>query len=409
MPLDDVLALATGARHVSLNSAEPMSQRDAIRTLGYRRAASVEEESKIAAALGELLADDDSSKDAASALGQRGHIEFVPQLLAMTDCDPYLFAEFWKARWLNHGEAPPGELVDAALHSPLEAARRMMLSIIADYKLAGKLREVENLLENDSAPWNRGTAAMALRKIGDRASAPALLRAVQKDTANIAAFEALAVVGSDEQVPALLALLKISAGAVQEHVLQTLADMPVTKSQALVDTFLSVLEKNPDQPSLNAASGLARFHDRRALPFLKRIVAFSQQDYERDRRCTRAIADAGGPDAAELLNEMLLSGWQSRRYVEEAMARLGDPSSARVVWEIYEQHPVRLIVSGWCATTGGYHEGLKVLGACADRELLEKIRARAAETNESREKSSLGRVVVAIERRLSGIPAGAPY
>jgi hypothetical protein len=347
---------------------------------------------------------------ASEALGQRGRIEFLPQLFAMMDCEPNLFSDFFLVRNLNERERPPEELLRAGLRSSFEMARASIINLIADYKLSAMRKEIEKLLLTDSSAWVRGAAAAALRRIGAPESAPALQRAIEKDPTNAAAFEAIAVLGGDAQVPTLLAFLDSSNPSPRNWALRALAEIKVKKQQPLIEAFLRELEKDPERPSLVAAAGLARFHDRRALPFLRKIVETKQkEDYADDRMCARAIANAGGPDAVALLNEMVVSGW--RRHgsdVEEALAKLGDPSSARIVWPLYEKNPMRLVVSGWCGTIGGYRQAIRVLAACADKELLESIRARAALATDYPEKDALQRVVAQIEQRLTGKTAAAP-
>jgi hypothetical protein len=422
--LDRLLAIAANRPPIPDNLSGRDSRRKAIQLLGSRATTSIDDETRIVATLGQILADKDCGVsrqvsavdfsnhciEAAEALGRRGHIQFVPQFFAMMDCEPSLFLAFWSARRLNQGDAPPKELLQKGLRSPLESTRRHILSVIVDFEMTVMRTDVEKLVADDPERSVRSLAAMALRKIGDSRSAHVLLRAVEKDNGNIAAFEALAVVGNDAQVPALLALLNRSAGAIRDSVLKTLAQMPVTRPQPLSGVFLRELQQNPERPSLYAAAGLARFHDRRALPFLRKIVETNlQEDYEKGRMCARAIADAGGPDAVALLHEMVVSGWRRRHgEAEEALARLGDPSSARIVWPIYEKNPMRMVVSGWCGQIVGYKPALKVLAACADKELLESIRARAALATDD-EKGALQRVIAKIEQRLSGIPASAPF
>ena len=406
LPLDDILAIASGTRPASAYLSEPVYQHDAIRTLGYRPLTTAQEETKIAATLGALLSAEDTSlhKYAAEALGYRGRVEFLPQLFAMMDCEPHLFSDFFLTPAMNQRERPPEELLRAGLRSSFEGARSCIINLIAEYKLTAMRKEIEKLLETDSSARVRGRAAAALRKLGATESAPALQRAIEKDPSNASALEALGVLGSDAQVPTLLAFLDSHNPGTRDWAVRALAEIKVKKEQPLVEAYLRILEKNPERPPLMAAAGLARFHDRRALPFLRKIIETKErEDPQADRICARAIANAGGPEAVALLNEMVVSGWRRRGGdVEEAMAKLGDPSSARIVWPLYEKNPMRSVVSGWCMTIGGYKQAIKVLAACADKELLESIRARAALATDYPEKDTLRRVVAQIEQRLAG-------
>jgi HEAT repeat protein len=403
LPLDDILAIASGARPSPVYLPEPVYQSNAIHTLGYKPAASPEEETKIAATLGKLLTAEDTSlhTEAAKALGLRGRVEFVPQLFALIETEPYLFSAFFAARQLKRGAGPSEKMLRAGLRSKVDKARERIMAVIGDFKMVTMRKEIEKLLEGDPSESVRHQAGYALRKLGAVESAPVLQRAIETDPRNHGAFYALSALGGDAQIPTLLAALDSGDELTKTRALQTLSEIKVTNSKPLVEAFLRVLQQEPGAPSLSAASGLARFNDQRALPFLRRIAEIQPPDLGKDRICVSAIANAGGPDAVALLNEMLVNRWRNRGHLEEAMEKLGDPSSARLVWAIYKKNPMRTVVSGWCMTIGGYKKAIRVLAACADKELLESIRAHAALTTGYPEKETFDRLVVLIEQRLS--------
>jgi HEAT repeat protein len=400
MPMTEVVAIASGARHTPVYLPEPIYPRDAIHTLGYRPAASLEEETLVVTTLAGLLSAKDESLHtrAAEALGRRGHTELLPQLFANLECEPYAFSAFFAGLRSEDGEGPPLEMVRAGLNSGAERVRQCILSLVVNLKISAVHAEVEDLLENDPAENIRLQAAFALRKIGSAESLPALERAIQRDPSNDPAIETLGMLGGDAQLPVLLRLLD---SIHHRAALKALAEIKVMHPRPLVDALLRVLQEQPDRSALTAAAGLARYHDKRALPFLRQVAATQNAEFEADRTCVQALANIGGPDAVALLNEMLANGWKKRGDLETVLAKMGDANSARLAWALYRQHPVRRVVSGWCETTAGYHEGLQVLRTCADGQLLEEVRTYASMTSECTEERTLDRVVQDIEHRLS--------
>ena len=411
MPLDELLAIASGGPEAPVLTPEPVKPIHAVASLGYRRVASPEEESKIAATLAALLSTKDLNAEAAEVLGRRGRMEYLPQLFDRLEGELYLFLRFFsglQVRQMQRRERIPLEepaidILRAALRSPKTETRWRVLSVVGDLKSAALREDVEELLETDPEREVRNVAAYTLGKIGAPQSAAALQRVIERDASNYAAFYALNAVGGDAQVPMLLRLVD---SIHRRAALKALSLIHVTDPQPLVEAFVRVLQEEPETPSLSAAAGLARYHDARALPFLRRLVEIQQQDFEDDRTLVRAIANVGGADAIALLNEMVGPSWhkrqRSRGDLETVLAECGDPSSARAVWALYLKYPARRVISGWCATTGGYTDAFRVLAACSDAELLESIRDRSVETTESTERRLLLKVITKIEARLSG-------
>ena len=408
--LDDILALASGAGPATATSQIHAQRRDAVDRLRGWPAASAEQEARIAAALGELLSSDDQElrHRAAMALGMRGHVEFLSELFGRLECEPGLFRSFYFGQ-PNNCAAPPDAMLRAGLLSDNATAREYVVEITGWYHIAAFRDEVEQLLDKDPSGWVRRESAVALQRIGSVRSAPALQRAIEKDSRNDAAFYALGALGTDAQVPTLVRLLADSDSKTRTLALRALAYIKVTNPEPVIAALLRVLEQNPDRPLLIAASALARYKDQRALPFLRQLVVNTTLDFDSQRTCIRAIANLDGPESLALLHEMIGMRRFYRGEIEDVLVQRSDPSSGEVVWAAYLKSPLRLVVSGWCATTGGYTDALRVLRVCADKKLLEKIRARAGETDEKREKRALTNLVAQIEWRLSGVPAGAPF
>jgi HEAT repeat protein/PBS lyase HEAT-like repeat-containing protein len=401
--LDDILALASGARPAATKFQSQVQRRDAVDRLRDWPVSSAEEEARIAAILGALLSsgDRDLQHNAAMALGKRGHVEFLSELFARLDCEPWLFRAFYFYQ-PNASAAPPDEMLRAGLLLGNAAARECIVEIIGWRGIAKFRDDVEQLLDRDSSETVRRESALALHRIGSVHSAPVLQRALEKDPRVDTAFQALGALGNDEQVPTLVTLLGASDSQTRARALDALAHIKVTNPEPVIAALLRVLEQNPDRPSLTAASALAQYKDKRALPFLRQLVLNGRFDFLSEPKCARAIANLDGPESLALLHEMVGMMRFRGGDVEDALVQRADPSSGPVVWAVYLQHPVRLVISGWCGTTGGYTKGLKVLSACADKALLEKIRARALEATEYREKQALTNLVAAIEQRLFG-------
>ena len=293
-------------------------------------------------------------------------------------------------------------MLRAGLLSGNASAREYIVEIIGWRRIAKLRDEVEHLLETDSSERVRRESALALHRIGSVHSAPVLQRALEKDPRIDTAFQALGALGNDAQVPTLLTLLEAADSQTRARALDALAHIKVTNPEPVIAALLRVLEQHPDRPSLTAAAALADYKDKRALPFLRQLVLNGRFDFLSEPQCIRAIGNLDGPESLALLHEMIGMMRFARGEVEDALVKRADPSSGPVVWAVYLEHPVRLVISGWCATTGGYTEGLRVLSTCADKGLLEKIRARALATTESREKHALTNLVAAIEQRLYG-------
>lgn len=413
MPLDELIAIAAGQTAVQIDRSELIYPYNAIHTLGYRPAASPEEEAKIGTALVALLSAKElsSRNKAAESLGLRGRVDYLPQIFALLETEPYLFSAFFSGLRLYPIQPrtadrlmPPVDILRAGLAAANPKARGCVLHVIGKYRAYALRTDVERLLEEDPSEDVRKGAGFILRTIGTTESAPALERAIAKD-GNAGAFYALGAFGSDAQVPALLALINSEHGPAA---LNTLSEIDVTDPTPLIEAFLKVLQAEPERPSLSAAAGLARYRDARALPFLRRLVETQPPNHGHDQILVRAIANVGGPDAISLLNEMVGPPWQkrvssrnpSRGRLEIVLEELGDPSSGRAVWAAYLERPARMTNGGWCSVAVGYLAALPVLRACADAELLKSIRARAAETTESTERWILSQLLAEIESRL---------
>jgi HEAT repeat protein len=334
MALPDILRIASGDLPAPGSGPNPIDRETAIRQLGVRPAASPEEETKITATLGKLLSDNDRRLHhvAAWALGERGKIEFVPQLFAVMESEPQLFRSFYLARLNRGGGGPPEEMLRAGLLSRVDTVRENIVDLIGLYRAATFRQEVENLLDRDPSGFVRRQAAFALARIGAVESAPVLQRAIEKDPGNDGAFYALSYLASDAQVPSLLATLNSDNAKTRAQALATLSSIKVTNPKPVIDALYRALEQTPDRPPLLAAAALARYKDQRALPFLRQIVAGRRQELNGERTCVRAIASLGSPESLALLHEMVGTGWCRGGDLEDELVKIADPSSGPVVW-----------------------------------------------------------------------------
>jgi HEAT repeat protein len=402
--LDEVIAIATSANPRGTAVRASSDAINAIKLLGKWTTASADDEAKIAAVLEELLEFDDPPirRAAAGSLGGRGRSEIVPRLATLFAFDPRLFTQFYMFGPEARTPTPPLNLLLAALRSDQWQVRDDSLTVVTRYKVAGLREEAERIVELDPASSVRREAGLALEKIGTAKSVAVLTRVAVRYPDNDAALRALGALGGDAEVPVLLTLLEGNTNAtVRRNVLWALWRIKLTEPKPMLDGLVRVLEQDP--MLLSAATILAGYHDARALKYLRRIVETPRQwEFMEDEGCVRAIADVGGPGATKLLNELVANGWYSRAFIERELVKIGDANSARVVWSAYLEHPVRRVISGWCATTAGYREAFPVLAAYADRELLEKIRARASETPECAEEKALSGLITSIEQRLRG-------
>jgi HEAT repeat protein len=415
--IDDLLMIATRVEPTTETTKDHPSRRDAISELGERANISVEEEAKIGPVLGACLRADDSNirYAAAAALGRLGNTQFVPELFARLETEPNLFSIFFFVRRVR-AEGPPEAMLYAGLRASNAEARHVIIQIISAYKIVSFRPEIERVLEADNSNHVRRAAALALGTIGNAESICVLERALQNDPRNDGAVDAVGKLGGDAQVPTLLPLLYAADAQVRAHALQSLSSLKVKDARPICGAFLKILQEHSEQPFLSVACALARRKDPRVLPFLRRIVEARSEsgiaDLTRDvvgqsglnnvgQTHVLAIANIDGPESTALLNEMIGCGYREGFGLEDELAKRADSSSGPLIWAAYLKDPIRRIVSGWCATTGGYRSAPKVLAACADKELLEKIRARANETTEKSEKRALTSLVTQIEQRFA--------
>jgi HEAT repeat protein len=337
---------------------------------------------------------------AASALGVRNYGDVVPRLVALLETNP---SPLWifLANLPNGDRAPPIELVRQALRARNPGSRLIALGKIREHKLALLRSEVEQTLETATTSDVRREAALALAQFRSRESLP-LLKRVFKEYPNCeGTISALSVLGSDEELPLLVDLLNSPYRQTKDQAFSALCRLDVRDPRPLCDVLLAALRREQKGDPISVVKTLVKYQDRRALSLIREFIETKPKLSETGHSYVRAMEKLGGPEAIALLNGMVDLGYHRSFGIEHALARFGDPSSGPVVWRVYLQHPVRRVISGWCATTTGYSDAGPVLKACADRDLLEQIRRRAADTDEKTEKRYLTNLAEQIEIRLA--------
>ena len=400
--LDDTISAAGISEQSNRPAKDNGARLAAVQALRSWPHTSAEEENRIASALGTLLQASDPAiqSHAALALGKRGRREYIPVLLAASESNPHLLRNFVAS--LPDGEAnPPMEALYSTLNAQNPRARAAAVELVGRCKAMALRPQVEALLDSDASGWVQAAAAEALGRLAASQSAPVLERAVRRTPPIIPAIDPLGACGSDAQVPALIALLDSENAYVQTASVRALTRIKVVNPKPVCDALAGMIERESPAAFPYAASVLLRYHDARGPSLFRRAIKSNSVPWETKFPFVQAARDFGGPDAVPLLHEMLALGWRSNFGVEKALADIGDVSSGPLLWSAYLQSPIRRVVSGWCATTGGYRDALPVLEFCADRELLAKISERADKTTEKSERRALCALVDRIEARLS--------
>ncbi|MEA3208372.1 MAG: hypothetical protein QOE70_1429 [Chthoniobacter sp.] len=335
--LDDVLRLAVRPEQPTKENGYDVERCDALKRLQEWPAVAPQDEARIATAFTiSLRATNGNIRNAGAwGLGRRGHSEAIPAIFELGEKDSNLIGCFFQLYTHGREVQPPLDLLRRGLRSKNPDTRCASLFAVVGCKAISLRPEVETLLAADPTSRVRDEAASTLSQLRLRASAPALRRALAAGLESGGVVYGLTQLGSDDDIAAVLPLLKSKREDLRRIVAAGLATAQLANSQPACDALLEAL------------------HD---------------------------------PSS------------EVRGAVFRALVHFGSPSSGRAVWAAYLKDPIRASPG---SSRIGYYDGLEVLAACADAELLRQIQDRLTTTKDNNEKSTLEEVVSRIQTRLN--------
>lgn len=401
---EEVLALATRREQPSKESGYDDDRRNALYRLQIWPKASAKDEARMVAAFQQSLrATTGNIRSAgASGLGKRGHTAAIPTIFKLGEKEPGLIVSFFNGYTHGREVEPPIDLLRRGLRSKNPDMRRAILTAIASCKAVTLRVEVEALLDSDRSETVCEQAASTLWQLGLPESAAALRRALARGLRSEYVAFGLTQLGTDADVAAVLPLLKSDRELLRRAVAEGLSRANLSNPRPACDALLEALHDPSNDVRVAAVRALGRFREARAITPIRELVTHPPRPIPRHELSTYvdAISTIGGPEAINLLDDMMQLGFSHHFGLERALARFGSPSSARAVWEAYLRDPIRAN-PGSDVLTRGYGEALDVLVACADAELLVKIQERLAATKDSDERRALASVSERIQARLT--------
>lgn len=401
--LDDVLALATRPERPTKESGNYVERSNALRRLEDWPPAAPEDEARIAAAFtSSLRATNCNIRNAgARGLGRRGHSEAIPTIFELAEKDSDLIGCFFQLYTLGREVEPPLDYLRRGLRSKNPYTRTNTLAAIAYCKAVSLRPELEAALATDPSSVVRDRAASALSQLRLRESVPALRRALAAGLESQGVAYGLTQLGSDEDIAAVLPLLKSKSECVRITVATGLSTANLANPRPACDALLEAMHDPSNDVRIATIQALGHFREPRAIAPIREImthppVPISMND---GGHCVDAVSAIGGADAIALLDGMV-ADFRKHYGLEEALVRFATPSSARAVWAEYLKDPIRAN-PGSDVTSTGYRSSIDVLAACADAELLREIQERLSASKDYYEKLALEELVPKIQARLS--------
>lgn len=390
--LDEVLALATENGY---------DVERAIQRLQFWPEVKATDEARIAAAFYASLRATNGNIRSGGAwgLGRRGHGEAIPTIMDLGENDPNLIEGFFQAYTNGREVEPPIDLLRRGLRSKNTNTRRAILGAIANCKASALRSEVETVLASDTSASIRDHAARTLSQLKLPESAPALRRALAAGLASGAAAYGLTQLGSDDDIAAVLPLLKSRNEDLRRTVAAGLSTARLVNSRPACDALLETLDDPNNDVRVAVVQALGHFRDTRALAPIQELISHPQGRISEPRYYVDAISAIGGADAIALLDSMV-QGFRDLCGLEQALVRFGSASSARAVWAVYLKDPIRAN-PGSDVLSVGYYDALDVLAACADAKLLREIQDRLRTTKDYDEKLAFEKLVGRIQTRLN--------
>ena len=403
--LDAVLALATRPEQPTREDGIELERLNAFQRLRIWPRVTPKDEARITAAFYAALEakNEEIRKAGAYGLGQRGHSEAIPTILKLGEKDSLLISCFFVLYTSGREVAPPVDLLRRSLRSKNPGTRLTTLQAIAFCKATALRREVEEVLATDESSNAREWAGNALWEFGLPESVPALRNALTIGEQSQGVVRGLTQLGSDEDIAAVLPLLKSKDETLRRTVAKGLAYANPKNSRPACDALLEALNDRSNDVRIDAMLALGHFREKRAISQIReRLTAQPPRPISWDdiHFYVDAVRSIGGEEAIALLDSMVTLGFRNSFGLEDALTHFASPSSARAVWEAYLKDPIRVNPSSDVGTTG-YHKALDVLAACADTDLLQKIQDRLPTTRDEHENSALAKLIARIQTRLN--------
>jgi hypothetical protein len=336
---DDVLTLAVRPEQPTKENGYDVERCDALKRLQEWPAVAPQDEARIAAALSvSLRATNGNVRNAGAwGLGRRGHSEAIPTIFELGEKDSNLIGCFFQLCTHGREVQAPIDLLRRGLRSRNPDTRYASLQAIVFCKAIVLRPDIEMILASDPTPYVRDEAASTLSQLRLRDSAPALRRALAAGLESGGVVYGLTQLGSDDDIAAVLPLLKSKNEDLRQIVAAGLSTAQLVNSKPAIDALLETLH----DPSKEVRVSVVR-----------------------------------------------------------ALVCFGSPSSGRAVWAAYLKDPIRANPGSDVSHTG-YYDDLDVLAACADAELLGQIQDRLSTTKDYYEKSALEKLVSRIQTRLN--------
>lgn len=344
----------------------------------------------------------DLSTHAAWALGEMGDLSVAPRIFELGEEKPNLINCYFQLLEVSERSSTlPIHLFRDALASTNYEKRAHTLNAIAVFNIVELSGEIDYHLEFDESERVRDRAAAAIWKMNLTGSLNLLRLQFKKGERSVNLLYALAIMGGDEDIEKLLPLLKSGNRYQISAITEGLVKGKLEDTKLARNAILEALIREGRDYEKVGIKALSHFQDDRLVPILKeRIInAGSKIRYDDARLYFDSLSQIGSPDALDSLHEFLMLGYAGKYNIEQALVRIGNAESAKLVWSIYLKNPI-IPHNGECLISSGYSRAIIVLAECADGDLLEQIKSYTEKSTYWDERRSLNKTIQKIEDRI---------
>ena len=343
--LDEILAVATRPEQPAKGNGYDVERYNALERLRTWPKASPEDEKRIAAAFYASLRATNAliQETGASGLGHLGYAKAIPTIMELGEKDQELIRLFFQSYGHKDQTAQVIDALRHGLHSQNPYVRHAVLVAIERCNAVALRTNVETIIFSDPVAWVRKDATSTLMSLGPLESLPAFRQAFASGLRSESVVYALARYGNDDDILAVLPLLKSKDENLRRSVAQGLSKVQLVNLQPACDALLEALHDSSNEVRIAAMQALGHFHDSRAIAPIHELILHPPRPISYDDRhyYVEAVSAIGGPKAIALLNDMVQEGFATFFGLEPALARFGSPSSARAVWAAYLKDPIR--------------------------------------------------------------------